>query len=300
MSHPKIYPDVFHVGYQRTGTTWFQKGILPKLEEQIFLAPTRQYPIYFAQTKHDVREIYNELNTENLKGKIVLESEEALSGGRFTDYTHLAERISWINPCAKIWICIRSQFTMIPSLYYLYVRKGGDLSLNSYALLLLENGKLDYSRFVNSYAAFFPKENIKVTLFEEMLDNPYSYFEDVFNWMGVHTPKDLPDQRFQNNSTPAWYIECQRILNSLTGISKIPIRTSAMKNEQQIKLFQKRRMLSKPLHFLLNSAISTGWFNAAPQLDTKLAQTIREYYAPGNRVLFADIQKPIEKFDYPS
>ena len=26
-------------------------------------------------------------------------------------------------------------------------------------------------------------------------------------------------------------------------------------------------MLSKPLHFLLNSAISTGWFNAAPQLD---------------------------------
>ena len=74
---------------------------------------------------------------------VVLESEEGLIGDEFRDHYELAKKIYWINPKAKILICIRSQYSIIKSFYYLYIKKGGIDSFEEYLETIINNKKFN-------------------------------------------------------------------------------------------------------------------------------------------------------------
>lgn len=293
-------PDIFHIGYQRTGSTWIQKGLFPILSDYLVHIPTKQWDVYFANEKKEIS-ILNDQSTHSFpKDKIIIDSEEAYSGGRFIDYTDTAKKLFWLNPDAKIWIVIRSQRTIIPSLYYLYIRKGGSLSLSSFVLMLMENKKLDYLRLYESYCEYFPIENIKITLFEDFTNDSHAYVQDLVNWMGIPMPEELPNNRYKNDSTPSWYINCQRLLNVITGLSQAPIRTAPDRSEQVLQKFKLRRRLSRPFNIFLAISQSIKWFQKRPSINGSLKQTIDSFYAPSNQILFNRINKDISKYDYPS
>ena len=292
-----VIPDVFHIGYQRTGTTWIQKGLLPAMRDKIFVPKSRQWKIYHANTQSDVTNIYQDIDINEVSGRVILETEEGLSGGRYRDHIEMAQKLSWVNPNAKILICIRSQKSIIPSLFYLYVRKGGVLNFSDYVRLLIENRKLDYWSLYSSYANIFPANKVKILVFEDLVRDPTTYVRDFCEFLGVSMSSKIPNQRFKNPRSHRVLTEYLRYLNILIGVNKV---VRGLHNnrplELESKLF-KRNMLFKPVAAIftkLDCFLPTSKYNILDFEDE-----FEEVYGQGNQNLFKLIDRDINATTYP-
>lgn len=132
---------IFHIGYHRTSTTWFQQVFYPRLTQACILA------------RADVRNTLiepraYEFDSELARAKLLecageepfVACEENLSG-----YLHngglgglvsreVARRIHASFPEARIVIFIRSQPAIVAASYAQYVRGGGTRTIDSYVL----------------------------------------------------------------------------------------------------------------------------------------------------------------------
>ena len=124
---------IFHIGYHKTATTFVQKSILPQLSQDLS------------------RDIF---------------SYEGISGHRFKDNLQCGNFIKNINPEAKIIVTIRSQVTMFPSYYWLYVKEGGTLSLEDFIEECMREGRFDYYALYQSLTKDIDINNIAFIPFE--------------------------------------------------------------------------------------------------------------------------------------
>ena len=130
-------PDFFHIGYQRTGTTFLQDSIFKQCEDELFFGKSKSYLFY--KWKPELKcKIYKDVTIEKLKGRIFLDTGEAFSGDMFKDNYNFPKYIYEINKNAKIILTVRSQFSIIPSIYSLYIKKGGQLSFDEYIKIIVK------------------------------------------------------------------------------------------------------------------------------------------------------------------
>ena len=99
---------------------------------------------------------------KNLRVGFFLDTGEAFSGDMFKDNYNFPKYIYEINKNAKIILTVRSQFSIIPSIYSLYIKKGGQLSFDEYLKLIVKNQKFNFFRLYNEYLKFFKKKQILV------------------------------------------------------------------------------------------------------------------------------------------
>lgn len=296
-----IVPDIFHIGYQRTGTTWMQKGLFPMLSDYLIFPDTRQWEIYFATSPEEVKGIYDEFGSDNTRDKVLIESEEGLSGGRFRDYTEMARKIAWVNPDAKILINIRSQYTMFPSLYSLYVKKGGIMPYDVYVRLLLENRKLDYWSLVSTYLDVFPKHKVKIMLYEDLLDDPNKYVKGLLDWIGIVSEIELPvpDEKHRNSGKPGEYLIIQKFFNLTLGFPWITRKVTYGKSRELRNRLQLRSKLSWPFIAAMEKLGRAGILVGKHKLTGPVLQEIEELYSPGNIQLFRHLGRDIKDSGYP-
>lgn len=299
MAAQSLVPDVFHIGYQRTGTTWLQKGLFPLLADRIYVPESRQWIIYRATVPDDVAGIYDDIPQERVTGRLLIESEEGLCGGRFRDYLENARKISWVNPNARIMICIRSQFGMMPSYYYLYVRKGGTLSYPSYVRLLLENRRLDYWSLYGAYADAFGARNVRVFFQEDLATDPLAFTQDVLGWLGVEMPFEFPDQRYRNARAGSGYIAVLRTLNRLVDMEALWTEPWNRNIPEIVRRRRIRRTLFRPVNLFLDLAERVGAAGGGLVLSRALREAIDRNYGPGNRRLFAALGRTVTGSGYP-
>jgi len=120
-----------HIGFHKTGTTWFQRRFLPHATSHRFIprstakaALLRDHALGF-----DPSVAAGQLMADDARPPVICE--EALSGdwrtgglmGAMTK--EAAERIQRTLPRARIVIFIRNQVAMLASLYSQYIRNGG-------------------------------------------------------------------------------------------------------------------------------------------------------------------------------
>jgi len=167
---------VIHVGFHKTGTTWLQQELFPKVRNaRLVPRPVIRrelllpYPFGF-DPQAARRGVLGDAD-----GRVVL-SEEELSGNLHTGGLHgsmskeIAERLARAFPDAHVVIFVRSQKEMIASAYKQYVEGGGTGSIHRFlrpsrAPHKTPNFSLDflaYDGLVGHYESLFGREAVHV------------------------------------------------------------------------------------------------------------------------------------------
>lgn len=191
---------LIHVGYPKTGTTWFQKLFYTTVENSYFL---KRVEVEEYITEPSVFE-FDALKSRQLiqakaGNKRLIICDELLLGGLDIGFGGgefiyiVANRLRTIFPEAKIIIFIRNQISMIESSYCQYIKAGGTYSVNKYIgisrykwHLYKEHGLFnpllfDYGPIINLYESLFSKENVSVFLYEHFNANRQNFIINYCN-----------------------------------------------------------------------------------------------------------------------
>ena len=287
-----IQPNYFHVGYGRAASTWIQNKIFSNLDEVFLLDNSKEWLIKNAKSKAELRKFFKKKHN-----KKYLQSEESFTGNEFRDFYEIPEKLSWVNPNAKILIIIRSQFTIIQSYYYLYLKKGGILSFSDYFKIIIENKKFNYLELYNAYRNFFGK-NVKILLFEDFLKTPKLFVNEISQWLGLKNKFDINDYKKINKSPNYSNLILLKLLNNFLGISKIPRGYRpflSYKHENKIKLRRRLLKIASPLNYILNLI----FFKKKIKLSNYEKDLLIENYGESNVFLFKKLNKKISSYHYP-
>ena len=175
------FPVVFHIGYNKTATSWLQEQIFPLHSEIEYLGHSASFSLN--KYKHswarkiiyaslfdfhrDQGQIKEELNeaVEKSEGRRLLLSNEGLTGSiwnRSMDALQYAHRLQELAPDGGVLVCIRNQFSMLLSLYFQYIIEGGVASFADF--FVKANGgnfyffsldHLKYDRLISYYKNLF-------------------------------------------------------------------------------------------------------------------------------------------------
>ena len=296
----KNVPDYFHIGYPRTGTTFLQKGIWPQLSSEIYQPKSRVGEIYRAKYRHELEAVYTGISGHTIDQRIFLDSEEEFSGDLFHDFLDIPEKLATINPKAKIIICLRSQITIIPSLYYLYIKKGNTLDYSAYVKRITANNKFDYFSIVSRYIEVFGKDNVLVMLFEDLNNAREEYINEILTFMNISKSVNCQaDPSIKNTRLSPLHIRILRLTNRLV-CTKSPTRYMLEndRNEAIKRLRVRTRVATIPFLFAnkINKLKNVTTFELP--LD-KTNNLILQTYRKNNIKLFNSLDKDINVYGYP-
>lgn len=304
---------VIHVGYHKTGTTWFQKRFYPRVTSHRYIDRERVRHAFIEDTafKFDPEAALDRLGTHS--GEDVILCEEGLSGylhngglmGHFSKA--MAERLHQVFPDATIVIFIRSQPEMVASCYQQYVRGGGTHSPQRYLFpdLYLHGAAseahrvprfcfdlFDYLPLIQTYSALFGRERVKVYPFEAMKAGGSDFLRTFADELGLAIDVEAVTRERENGSYALPLIPLARIMNLFT------YRTVA----------DKRCLVHIPYWYtvrraLLESLNRTGLFGKAPSarrlLGAEIVEWIRERFWQANAELAHRYALPLAEHGYP-
>jgi len=298
-----------HIGYHKTGTSYLQKVIFPKLDgvnfirmkknKELFLKLIYQDPLSFDMntTGADFQSCFD-------KSKINLISTERFSGTpgfKYINNKNIADKLYALFPGAKILLTIRNQYDHIISIYKSYNSIGGGImSFKNY--IGISNGKINpsyvfedrkanlemfkFNNLINYYAEKFGKENILILLFEEFCRDKRRYLGRIFDFMGIKHRYDFDNiDKVVNRSYGANQVAIARVVNGFLFSRFIrntlikPLTTSSMRRlvTPKIKRTLKKILTSPPSLILLG--------NKDLKVPDEIKHQIKSYYNESNRAL---------------
>ncbi len=169
-----------HVGLHRTGTTFLQKYVFPKI---------RGIKYYDRYNRYRIRNFL--LSIEDNENKPVLISDEGLSNYNYTDHEEcsaykIADRLHTLFPSAKIIVVFRKKEEWIKSLYNYYVKIGGDKDFESWRDEIFAKKDIDFKEYENYLRDLF--DDVLVLWYEKLNRNPRLFVQDICNFMSVPMP----------------------------------------------------------------------------------------------------------------
>jgi hypothetical protein len=188
---------VVHIGYHRTGTTWLQTVVFPRMRgvetplEPVWSNLANNLGRSEHYLEHTFRAFLEEVGARGDKPLIL--SREAISADHNDPWASAgrnAERLKSALPDARILIVTRRQDTMLRSFHWLYVRLGGHRSFRA----MLERDEiegwrwdprhLEYDLRVAHYVELFGRENVKVLPVELLRHDPDLYLAEISDFCG--------------------------------------------------------------------------------------------------------------------
>ena len=230
--------DFIHVGYHKTGTTYLQNcGFQGKSDIRLLGGYSsnnndQEKSLYLLKCKlselggdvfcaekwrEDFFSIINSI--ENLEGKILGVSDEALSGNYITgegDF-EIAERIHKVFGKVKVVIVIRNQIDMIDSIYRQYIHLGGVYSFKKFIRSEGQNitSKLKYDKLIGKYIELFGKDNVLILPYENIKNKSF-FLSNVYKFIQINN-LELPvcHESVHNRSHHYYTLFFDRIINFL-------------------------------------------------------------------------------------
>jgi len=222
---------IVHIGYHKTGTSWFQKSFYPAVRGADYLDRRRVREAVLHTTAFgfdpgrarallacDRRPILCEEGLSGYFGNGGLL--EALS-------KDMAHRIHAVYPDARIVIFIRHQLEAIRASYLQYVRGGGTRSLRHFLfpyaherdyanrwhkkpLFVLE--RFAYGGLIDHYRAVCGPDNVHVFLYEEFAADPPGFAAAFARRLNLDVSLDALDYRRRNRTFGAVSLQLARLL----------------------------------------------------------------------------------------
>ncbi|MFC1824747.1 sulfotransferase domain-containing protein, partial [Thermodesulfobacteriota bacterium] len=294
----------FHIGYPRTGTTFLQKYIFPQYSDEAIVDLDLTW-FFVNENKNNKQKLFSYID-DYFKGrkyedKPIINSWENLSGDVLRDFQDVPCRIYDMFPESKILICLRSQFTMIPSLYHIYVKEGGNFPYRKYIDALLENDKLNYYNIVKDYINYFGRDSVYVMFYEEMKRNTELFLKGLINFIGLPEKWDLSvEKKYRNTRNSLISIELYRNFNiiksSYFGGGTVGKAGSAAKICEKLS----RDIFSIIISIFNKGSIITGLDRKmSMEKKSKYRKRIKSHYSSSNRQLMKVINFDAIELGYP-
>lgn len=174
--------QLFHLGIPKSGTTTIQRVL--KNDERIIVTRSR----YFSSKDWWLNE-----NVRYENDKIIIESNETLLSGGFqkVKFFHILDRIQRVNKNAKIIITIREQESALMSMYKYHLKNNFEGTENIRTWMFDSNLGIDYlsicmfGDIANIILAYFPVENISFLFYEELKDDPNSFYKKLYKILNI-------------------------------------------------------------------------------------------------------------------
>lgn len=187
MLHP-----IIHIGYPKTGTTWFQHNLFPHVRNYTYvprfevLRKLIIYPSPFDFNSNEAKDFLNDFKSSHGQKELIISDEGFLGGNEylFKDY---AFRLKEVFHDATIIIFIRNQLSKIISSYSQYVKNnGGNLPIHRFLfrdqsfnrvnnISFFNISSLKYDIIIDFYIGLFGKSKVHIFLFEDFVNNPTGF-----------------------------------------------------------------------------------------------------------------------------
>jgi hypothetical protein len=221
--------EVFiHIGYHKTGTTFLQRKIFPKLGIGQLMQPDVRY-IAESQDYDPKRFISMLSHRDGLDSydRVIL-SQETLSGradGNPTWNQYLiADRLKGTFPNAKILVVIRNQPSYILSLYsYRVVVRGLERQdLSGYLRKRFESNlreKLQYDKLIEHYINLFTEEGVLVLAYEQLVEDHNKFVGNILGFMNIDAAIDYDPRRVNEGTLNSQVILTNRLFNNPVSVA---------------------------------------------------------------------------------
>lgn len=304
---------ILHIGFPKTGSTWFREHfynhtlntLVPDrriVQEMILIPGVFEYDSI--ETKKFTDKFHN--------NKQLVICEELMLGrlrpggvkGFLTK--EIANRLKELFPNAQIVIFLRNQLEIMVSAYFQYVKSGGNYSFKSFYglgkkkfcdyrdLVLLQLSYFQYHHTLDLYSDLFSKENVRVFLFEEFIDNKKDFVNRYSEKLGIQYNKQNVRYESVNEGLRKRLIPLYKLANAFSAYG--PLNKYYLVN---IPVMEK---VTRKVFPWLNR-----WkvFGNKPTIKNFLSEQeideMKEFYKISNRILIEKYGlQEIEKYRYPS
>ena len=174
--------NIFHIGYHKTGTTWFQKSFYPHVRNIKFINRQKIRNHFYENDDELFINDFNVFCDEELSGNI---HNSGLSG--FLTKGVQTKISKFKNP--KVIIFIRNQYDIIKSSYLQYIKEGGNHKIKKYLFHknyyrsnrfpLFSFKHFNYYSLIKSYYDLIGKENVFVYTYEDFFFNKKEFIEKL-------------------------------------------------------------------------------------------------------------------------
>lgn len=239
---------LIHIGYHKTASTWLQRELFTS-KNQIFepfskkksgISELGDYIIEKSITTNNCDHIVDKKiksvvvnilkEKEKHREKQFVLSDENLSGNPIiTDNRNkqIAVLLKQLFYDAKILIVIREQKSIINSLYFQYLSRGGLVGIEQFLIgdskkqiYKLNPSHYNYDVVVSEYFNVFGKENVLVLPYEMLKDNPKYFISYIEKFLTIKIDySEIVFSRFHNKGKNFFIEHRLRFINRFTKSS---------------------------------------------------------------------------------
>ncbi len=182
----RVFPDFLIIGVQKGGTTWLYNIL--KAVPQVFLPNLKE-----ARDPTEVR-FYDERLKKGSKWyhELYRQKPNLIKGDKTPKYYIMPKYKLWLikrlQPNVKIIIVLRCPITRAWSDATMNLKrfKGEGYSENRHHYIKYLHSKIhrgEYAKQLRKWHEVFPQEQIYITVYEEMIDNPVPFLKEIFEFL---------------------------------------------------------------------------------------------------------------------
>jgi len=296
--------SIIHIGYHKTATTFFQKNVYPRVKNANYIDRYRARnaicaPYAFDFKKNEAQQILGLSSA----GPVII-CEEELSGNIHTGGARsflskaYADRLKETFGDAYIVIFIRNQREIIRSAYVEYIKDGGTFSLkryinckNSVRRVCFSLQHFEFIKLIDYYANLFGKNNVKVYLFEELVNDMESFLARFVD--DVSLCLNIKDVALNSEN-----VSLKKNTLNLLKFSNIFTSRYLLHKYYVAHVSPLHRMLASPFLIRLTEKCSNKKLKVGHLFDKEL-RYVSDFYREGNRILASKYKLPLEEYNYP-
>ncbi|GAB4446358.1 MAG: hypothetical protein Fur0028_00740 [Bacteroidales bacterium] len=294
---------IIHVGYPKTGTTWFTDFFYPFIKNAN-VSYTSDLEYCFDKGKEFLK-VKRKIDMNNDKHYIIIAhkfvgvEEFKWDHGKYRDF--FVQHLKYNFPDALIIVFIRNQIDFLASVYSSYITHGGTYNFKK----LFKEGKLadgsmfafeylNYYQLIKLYQEAFGKENVYLYVYEDFMNNNKAFLEKYINDLKIEIDLDKLNYKRNNETLRIGLANIIRLLNYFKKDGVQP-KKSFFNIPWTSKWLTKKRVI-----YLNSLKIFGPKLKKENVLGADLINFMKEYYKSSNLLLINEFSlKNIEKYKYP-
>ncbi|MBN2485252.1 MAG: hypothetical protein JXB34_04710 [Bacteroidales bacterium] len=301
--------QLLHIGYPKTGTSWFQKNFYPNVTNYVYAQRRKVQDELMVKGPFDWNAEECKTYFEGLGNHVVLCEELLLGRLRPGGMKHFltkafADRLHQVFPNGKIIIFIRKQPEALASAYLEYLKAGGNYSIDRFLfpekiapgeynkLVLLGIEFFNYLPVVDYYCSLFGIERVHLFLYEDFCQSNKMFIKKFSGFFDFDTGSNTINYSPENAGYTPLLIPLAKFINAFSRYG--PLNKYYLLHVPGMHKFGKWALAR------LNQIIGRQKPVQAEQvLGKRNYRYIQEYFRPSNTALMKKYNLyEMEKFGY--